>query len=126
MTTGLCQNQSNLLGEDLTQIDPGLIIIDQFGYGYTREELNAISSRFSRNPYTTLPWDRHYQITPEGHKPLVTLDPNQRVEADGTQKWYLNGQLHRDGDQPAVIDADGTKEWWRNNEQIRSFDHLTI
>ena len=30
---------------------------------------------------------------------------------NGTKKWYLNGDLHRE-DGPAVEWADGTKEWY--------------
>ena len=36
---------------------------------------------------------------------------------DGTKKWYLNGRLHRT-DGPAVEWADGTKEWYLNGEQV--------
>lgn len=60
------------------------------------------------------------------------------IEADGTQRWYLNGKRHRDGgpaaelpnglrkwyrhgklhrtDGPAVEKADGTREWWVDGE----------
>ena len=38
--------------------------------------------------------------------------------ADGTKKWYVNGNLHRiDG--PAVEYADGDKEWWFNGQPHR-------
>lgn len=33
------------------------------------------------------------------------------VEADGTQEWYCEGELHRPNG-PAVIHPDGTKEFW--------------
>ena len=41
------------------------------------------------------------------------------VCANGTVKWYRNGDLHRDGDEPAVIRADGTREWWQNGLRHR-------
>ena len=34
-----------------------------------------------------------------------------KVWYDGTKRWYLNGQLHRE-DGPAIELSDGTKEWW--------------
>ena len=45
------------------------------------------------------------------------LDGPAFIGADGTQEWWVNGQLHRlDG--PAVIGADGTQEWWVNGKNI--------
>jgi hypothetical protein len=39
------------------------------------------------------------------------------VEADGTQEWYCNGELHRiDG--PAVTHPDGTTEYWVMGEEL--------
>jgi hypothetical protein len=37
---------------------------------------------------------------------------------DGTQRWYLDGQLHRD-DGPAYEGIDGTKMWFRQNKMHR-------
>ena len=40
------------------------------------------------------------------------------VYADGTKEWYKEGKCHRDGGLPAVISARGQKEWynkWYNN-----------
>jgi hypothetical protein len=37
--------------------------------------------------------------------------------ADGSQYWYKNGKLHRDGDKPAIDQNDGTREWYRNGEK---------
>lgn len=42
--------------------------------------------------------------------------------ADGSQMWYMNGKLHRDQDQPAIIRADGTREWWVNGQCHRDND----
>ena len=34
------------------------------------------------------------------------------VDADGTQYWHnKEGELHRDGDLPAVVKATGTQQW---------------
>jgi hypothetical protein len=41
----------------------------------------------------------------------MTQEPTHRVDEDGTQRWYVNDQLHRlDG--PAYIGAAGTQQWW--------------
>ena len=45
-------------------------------------------------------------------QPKCTIEPN------GTKKWYLNGELHRE-DGPAVEWSDGTKSWYLNGERHR-------
>ena len=42
------------------------------------------------------------------------------IFADGTKWWFQNGRLHRDNDLPATINADGTNGWWVNGEFIKS------
>jgi hypothetical protein len=37
---------------------------------------------------------------------------------DGTRKWYVDDQLHRE-DGPAVERADGTKQWYRDGKLHR-------
>jgi hypothetical protein len=41
-----------------------------------------------------------------------------KVFKDGTQEWYLNGNLHRE-DGPARESADGYKEWYLNGNRHR-------
>jgi hypothetical protein len=41
------------------------------------------------------------------------------IGADGSQHWYLNGQLHRT-DGPAWIGADGRQMWYLNDQRHRS------
>ena len=43
------------------------------------------------------------------------------IFADGEQRWYQNGKLHRDGPegQPAMIDANGGREWYQNGQLHR-------
>ena len=38
-------------------------------------------------------------------------EPQMQQLPDGTKKWYLHGELHRE-DAPAVEYADGSKEWY--------------
>ena len=33
-----------------------------------------------------------------------------------TQWWYRDGNLHRDGNKPAVIWSNGTQYWYRDGE----------
>ena len=40
------------------------------------------------------------------------------VCSNGTQHWYLNGELHRE-DGPAVEFANGTKYWYLNDKRHR-------
>lgn len=41
---------------------------------------------------------------------------------DGTKYWAQNGKWHRGGDLPAIEFPDGTKEWWVNNKRHRDND----
>jgi hypothetical protein len=45
-------------------------------------------------------------------KPECIITPN------GTKRWYLNGNPHRE-DGPAIEYANGTKYWWLNGERHR-------
>ena len=37
---------------------------------------------------------------------------------DGTELWYFNGQLHRDGGLPAIIYPDGRREFYVDGVRI--------
>ena len=53
-------------------------------------------------------------------------DPPTRIYPNGTQEWYRDGELHRDGDLPAVIHPDGSQEWYRNGIHYRyAYPHHT-
>jgi len=39
------------------------------------------------------------------------MEPTLTIDPDGTQKWRVDGRLHRLAG-PAVIRANGTEEWW--------------
>jgi hypothetical protein len=46
------------------------------------------------------------------------MEPTLTVNADGTQRWLVNGELHRlDG--PAFIYPDGTQQWYVSGELHR-------
>ena len=45
-------------------------------------------------------------------------DPEVTVDYDGTKKWSLNGQLHRE-DGPAIEWSDGDKSWYLNGKRHR-------
>ena len=44
------------------------------------------------------------------------------VIANGTQRWYKEDKLHRDGDLPAFIGADGTQRWYKEDKLHRDGD----
>jgi len=45
---------------------------------------------------------------------------NPQIDKYGTKRWFNeSGQLHRDGDKPAVVWADGDKFWYRNGKRHR-------
>lgn len=44
---------------------------------------------------------------------LHRLDGPAAILGDGTEEWYHEGALHRDGDQPAFISSTGEMEWRR-------------
>ena len=44
----------------------------------------------------------------------------RKIDENGTQKWFINNELHRENDLPAIIYSDGTKEWYLNGKFIKS------
>ena len=49
----------------------------------------------------------------------IKMEPEYSVDKDGTQEWWVDGQLHRlDG--PARIWTDGTQEWYVRDQEITS------
>jgi len=48
------------------------------------------------------------------------------IYGDGTLEWYKNGLRHRDGDKPTMIDADGTLKWWKNGDWHRDDDKPAV
>ncbi len=45
---------------------------------------------------------------------------------DGTQRWYKDGVLHRDDDEPAVIYPSGTYEWHKDGKLHRDGDEPAL
>jgi len=51
---------------------------------------------------------------------LAGLQTGHSTSGYGTTRYYVNGQLHRDGDLPAVVNVrDGLEEWWFHGVQHR-------
>ncbi len=44
--------------------------------------------------------------------------PEMKVDSDGTKRWFLNGELHRE-DGPAIEGSDGSKWWYLNGKLHR-------
>jgi hypothetical protein len=53
-----------------------------------------------------------------GSDGFVKNEPKLKILPDGTRKWWLNGELHRQ-DGPAVEWSDGSREWYLNGELHR-------
>jgi len=50
---------------------------------------------------------------------ICTAWTGNLVHEDGTQRWFRNGELHREGDLPAVIRADGSQRWFLNGVFVK-------
>jgi hypothetical protein len=48
------------------------------------------------------------------------------IHANGNQYWYKDGKLHRDEDKPAIIRADGSQEWYKNDKRHGDDDKPAI
>ena len=48
------------------------------------------------------------------------------IYANGDRVYYVNGKLHRDGDQPAVIFSNGSVEYWFDGKLHREGDKPAI
>ena len=40
------------------------------------------------------------------------------IDENGTQRYYMNNMLHREGG-PAIVCANGNEWWYRNNKEHR-------
>jgi hypothetical protein len=45
------------------------------------------------------------------------------IVGDGTQIWYMNGKMHRDNDRPAAICDDGDFLWYQYGKEHRDYDN---
>ena len=52
-------------------------------------------------------------------------DGPAEIYPDGTQVWYLNGEIHRE-DGPALIHPDGSQFWYLNGIQYEPQDIFNI
>ena len=52
----------------------------------------------------------------------VKLIEEHKIDEYGDQRWYKNGELHRDNDLPAVILSNGTQFWYQNGKLHRDND----
>ena len=55
------------------------------------------------------------------HYLIIKFSGNRklRIWKDGSKAWFLNGKLHKENDQPAVIHANGLIEWCVNGRKIK-------
>lgn len=45
-----------------------------------------------------------------------------KIDADGTQHWYIHGKRHRDNDLPAIVSSRGTQRWFKHGKRHRDND----
>jgi len=52
--------------------------------------------------------------------------PECKIYSDGSKRWYLNGEFHRE-DGPAYVEPNGTKAWYLNGKEVsqQEFKKLT-
>jgi hypothetical protein len=107
-------------------------------YHFTTElsadELNALPSSFfsdlgfeSDNPTRTERGRLYWSKSSRKHSPPHRLYDLPAVidEIDGYKAWYIDGGLHRDNDQPAMITKDDKKEekgWYHHGRPHREND----
>lgn len=48
-----------------------------------------------------------------------SFDDAPAYQSSKVRKWYADGQLHRDGDKPAVVWRHGALEWWSRGKRHR-------
>lgn len=41
------------------------------------------------------------------------------IYSDGSRRWFKNGEYHREGNKPAIIYSDGSEEYWVNGERVK-------
>ena len=77
-------------------------------------------------------WEEKVKITPSGNKHFYMsgLKYNtknvHRIEYANGYEWYKNGELHRDGDKPAVEYSNGDKMWYQNGKLHRDGDKPAV
>ena len=78
-------------------------------------------------------YDRHAVIDEKGTQSWYKEgmlhregDQPAKILWNGAQEWYKEGVLHRDGDQPAIIYANGTQVWYKEGKTHREGDQPAI
>ena len=52
----------------------------------------------------------------------IEVEIYQTIWSNGDKLWYIDGKLHKDGDQPAIIWASGDKAWCKHGILLTSSD----
>jgi fructose 1,6-bisphosphatase len=62
--------------------------------------------------------DNWWYIYDVYRRDIEAFAPPVGIEANGNKHWYINGNRHRENDQPAVICGFGDKYWYVNDIRI--------
>ena len=97
-------------------------VVSRFLY---REEINNMcGANTFLNELFLEDWRYVYKICLH-HQPH-NYDRQAIIDVDGTQSWYKEGGLHRDGDQPARIYANGDQAWYKEGKCHREGDQPAL
>ena len=88
--------------------------INWTGNGIFHQECNVSKPRVDSRRHCVL--KLKWSLNGEFHR---DGDEPAIIYDDGEEHWYQYGALHRDGDKPAVICSNGDKEWWKNGTRYR-------
>lgn len=81
---------------------------------------------WTSHPEKLVAWNTEVKITDKrGHQYWYVNGELHRntdrpaiVYSHGSKFWYKNGEGHREGDKPSVVRPNGRLEWWRNGYWI--------
>ena len=97
-------------------------VVSQFLYC---EDINKIcGANTYLNKIFIEDWRYVYRICLH-HQPH-NYDGEAVITVLGTQCWYKEGKLHREGDQPAIICVSGTQFWFKKGKLRREGDQPAI
>jgi hypothetical protein len=84
---------------------------------FKNDSRSIISDHFNTTMFAFMDDDDDAEV---GQEDGVTTAVNEK----GDKIWYKNGQIHRDGDLPAIEYANGDREWYKNGQRYRDDENL--
>jgi len=119
------------MDEIVTFIHPQMLSIICSFLGFDNKEDHAIKIMFLpytiNYPYYTRTEPPYIETCCNGLRHSVNDEPALVTEQDGDniKVWYKYGDIHRDGDNPALI-WDNGQQWWKNGKKHRDGDEPAV